>query len=104
MSESNWWRFVGRTVREDTPQVAADRAGFDKSNFSRWKGGSRPDVDFVVKLCRAYGASVLDGLVAAGYITKAEANTKEVAVGVEDALRRASLDSLLSEIRRRAAR
>lgn len=104
MSDNNWWTFVERTIRDDSPQVAADRAGFDKSNFSRWKRGSRPDVEFVVKLCRAYGTNVLDGLVAAGYITREEAGTREVVVGVEAALHSADLDDLLGEIKRRVRR
>ena len=89
-------------VGDDNQQRIADRAGFDKSNLSRWKKGARPDVEFVVRLARAYGANVLDALVASDYIEQREAGTKRVPVGKRQALSEAALDEILEEIRRRA--
>ncbi|NKS54749.1 hypothetical protein GS500_18155 [Rhodococcus hoagii] len=76
MTETQWWRFVEELIGDDNAQEAAARAGFSKSNFTRWKQGARADPDFVVKLVRAYGGSVLDGLVAAGFITQSEASVR----------------------------
>lgn len=101
METSKWWAFVQNTIAKDLPQTAANKAGFDKSNFSRWKRGARPDVDFVVKLCRAYQVNVLAGLASAGFITEEEAELREVVIGMDDALAAAELDQLLDEIRRR---
>lgn len=66
------------------PKVAADRIGVDKSNFTRWKQGNRPAVEFVLKFARSYGRPVIEALAAAEYITDAEARIREVKVGVRD--------------------
>lgn len=84
MDESSWWTYVLDVIGEATPKEASDRAGIDKSNFTRWKQGGRPAVEFVLKLARSYGRPVVEALAAAGYITEEEANVREVRIGVED--------------------
>lgn len=73
MSTTDWWTYLSDLMGEDTPTVAARKAGISASNFTRWKQGARADPDFVVKIARAYEASVLEALVAADFITEEEA-------------------------------
>lgn len=86
MEETRWWTYVLRTIGADTAQDAAEKAGFDKSAFTRWKKGAMPDAAFAVKLARAYGGNVLEALASAGIITDEEANVHEVAVGQREAV------------------
>ncbi|MHC9953133.1 hypothetical protein ACQX3A_11070 [Corynebacterium diphtheriae] len=58
------------------------------------------DPDFVVKIARAYNANVLEALVAAGFITEAEAKLQEIKVG-GITLNDASNQQLLDEIMHR---
>lgn len=62
----------------------ADQAGIDKSNVTRWKQGSRPAVEFVLKFARAYDRPVVEALAASEYITDTEANLRTVKVGPAD--------------------
>ena len=101
MSNTTWWGYVQSLIGDDAYSTAADRAGFDKSAFTRWARGAGAAPEFAVKLARAYGASPLPALVASGLLTEGEADTREVAVGTRDALRRASDADLLRELLRR---
>ncbi|BDD81425.1 hypothetical protein TPB0596_11880 [Tsukamurella pulmonis] len=102
MSDTTWWTYVERLIGTDTAQDAARRAGFDKSAFTRWKKGAKADPEFAVKLARAYGANVLEALVAAGLITDAEAALREVNPSKRDMLRDLADVELAEEQRRRA--
>lgn len=73
MEETNWWQYLSELMGNDTPTVAARKAGISASNFTRWKRGARADPDFVVKIARAYDGNVLEALVAADFITPEEA-------------------------------
>ncbi|QNQ90753.1 hypothetical protein GP475_08945 [Corynebacterium poyangense] len=73
MTNTRWWNYVTEVIGGSTYREAADRAGFDKSAFTRWKKGARADPDFVVKLARAYNTNVIEALVEAEFITKEEA-------------------------------
>lgn len=73
MQETRWWKYVTELIGDDSYKDAAQKAGFDKSAFSRWKRGSKADPEFVVKLARAYKADVLRALVEASFITEVEA-------------------------------
>lgn len=84
MTDTRWWKYV-QTVAGDAPNnEIADRAGIDKSNLTRWKQGSRPAVDFVLKFARSYGRPVVEALAEGEYITDAEAALREVKIGVTD--------------------
>ena len=87
-------------IGKDTYSAAANRAGFDKSAFTRWKNGARADPDFVVKFARNFDRNVLEALVEAEFITEQEANLQKVNIeGV--ALEEASDEMLSSEFLRR---
>lgn len=73
-----WARYARALIRGDSYASAARRAGFDKSAFSRWQQGKRPDPVCAVKLARAYGGDVLEALVAAGLITAEEAGQPQM--------------------------
>lgn len=75
MSTTDWWTYLSDLMGEDTPTVAAKKAGISASNFTRWKQGARADPDFVVKIARAYHGDVLEALVAADFITSEEAGS-----------------------------
>lgn len=101
MQSTRWWDYITEIIGDSTYSQAATKAGFDKSAFTRWKKGARADPDFVVKIARAYDANVLEALVAAEFITEAEAKLREVKVG-GIALSDASNRQLLDEINRRS--
>ncbi|WP_158685484.1 helix-turn-helix domain-containing protein [Microbacterium halophytorum] len=84
MSETRWWAYVQQTVGDVTAKEAADRMGVDKSNFTRWKQGGKPAVEFVLRFARSYGRPVIEALTEAEYITDSEAALREVRVGVGD--------------------
>lgn len=84
MNETRWWKYVTDTAGDVQNKDIADRVGIDRSNVTRWSQGSKPAVEFVLKFARSYGQPVVAALAAAGYITDAEAQVREVKVGVED--------------------
>lgn len=59
-----------------------------------------PRAEAVIGLARAYGRSPVEALVAAGYLSSGELGVVELTTLTGD-LTRASIDSLLSELRRR---
>lgn len=79
MKKTRWWSYVTELIGDATYREAADKVGFDKSAFTRWKNGARADPDFVVKLARAYNTNVLEALVEAEFITEKEAKIIHVA-------------------------
>ena len=93
-----WWNYVQSLIGDDSFKEAADRAGFDKSAFTRWKKGAKADPAFAVALARGYGVNVIEALVAAGLITSGEAGMTTVRLGVREALEEASDRSLIDEI------
>lgn len=101
MIENQWWTYVVQVAGDVQYKDIADRAGFDKSNVTRWKGGANADPLFVVKFARAYGRPVAEALVASGLITAEEASVTEIRVGIQDALDSASDDDLIDALRRR---
>ncbi|MCR6706527.1 MAG: hypothetical protein NVV66_18190 [Cellulomonas sp.] len=104
MAETTWWTYVQALIGDDSPAEAAARAGFDKSAFTRWKKGANADPAFVVRLVRAYGGSVLEGLVAAGTISAQEAGVAGRGQSPRAALRGVPNDLLLGEVERRMGR
>lgn len=85
MDGTRWWKYVQSVAGADTQaKDIADTVGIDKSNVTRWKQGSRPAVEFVLKFARRYGRPVVEALANAEYITDGEANLREVKIGVDD--------------------
>ncbi|MCT7657643.1 helix-turn-helix domain-containing protein [Mycobacterium deserti] len=100
-AQSTWWRYVVTVTGEAAQKDIAAITGIDQSSISRWQRGTNtPRAEAVVALARAYGRSPVEALVAAGYLRSDELGVVELTTLTGD-LTRASIDSLLSEIRRR---
>lgn len=84
MNETRWWAYVQKIAGDIAAKEIADQAGIDKSNVTRWKQGSRPGVDFVLKFARSFDRPVIEALVESEYITEDEAGIREVKVGAAD--------------------
>lgn len=101
VADSTWWRYVltvtGGVAQKDVAAVT----GIDQSSISRWQRGSNtPRAEAVVAVARGYGRSPVEALVAAGYLRSDELGVVELTTLTGD-LTAVSIDSLLSEIRRR---
>lgn len=84
-----------------TQKDIASATGIDQSSISRWqRGATKPRAEAAVAFARAYGRSPVESLVAAGYLSSDEVGVVELTTLTGD-LTGASIDSLLSEIRRR---
>lgn len=84
MNDTRWWAYVQQVAGDIAAKDIADQAGIDKSNVTRWKQGSRPGVDFVLKFARSFDRPVIEALVESEYITDDEADIREVKVGAAD--------------------
>lgn len=67
-----WWAYVQRHSRRSTNVAIAAAVGFTASSVGRWKV-STPDPAHTAAFARSYGRPVLEGFVAAGYLTPEEA-------------------------------
>ena len=99
MTNTRWWTYVNQLIGDASYSAAAEKAGFDKSAFTRWKKGARADPEFVVKMARAYKVNVLEALVEAEFITDAEASLTEVAPDLD--ITKIPGSDLMDEIERR---
>jgi transcriptional regulator with XRE-family HTH domain len=101
MAESTWWQYVLTVTGGAAQKDIAETTGIDQSSISRWqRGTTTPRAEAVVALARAYGHSPVEALVAAGYLDRDELGVVELTTLTGD-LSRVSVDSLLSELRRR---
>lgn len=101
VTEAAWWRYVATVTGNAAQKDIAGATGIDQSSISRWQRGTiTPRAEAVVALARAYGRSPVEALVAAGYLSSGELGVVELTTLTGD-LTGASIDSLLSEIRRR---
>lgn len=98
---TKWWGYVLDVIGSDSFTDAANKAGFDKSAFTRWKKGANADPAFAVALARGYGKNVIEALVASGLITDAEANLRIVVSDAAEALSEATDKQILTELLRR---
>jgi transcriptional regulator with XRE-family HTH domain len=97
----SWWQYVVTVTGNAAQKEIAVATGIDQSSISRWqRGTNNPRAEAVVALARAYGRSPVEALVAAGYLASDELGVVELTTLTGD-LRSASVDSLLSELRRR---
>lgn len=101
MVEGAWWRYVVTVTGDASQKAIAETTGIDQSSISRWRRGSiTPRAEAVVAFSRAYSRSPVEGLVAAGYLSSTDLGVVELTTLTGD-LTGASIDALLSEIRRR---
>lgn len=100
MTQTRWWKYVTNLIGDSSYSAAANKAGFDKSAFTRWKKGAKADPEFVIKLARAYNTNVLQALVEAEFITAKEAKLNLVDTGGTK-LAEATDDELADEVLRR---
>lgn len=99
--ETTWWRYVVTLTGNAAQKDIAAATGIDQSSISRWQRGTNaPRAEAAVALARAYGRSPVEALVAAGYLSSTELGVVELTTLTGD-LTRVSIDSLLSELRRR---
>lgn len=100
---SAWWRYVQRIAGAGTLQKdIAKTAGVDATTITNWATkGTRPRADHVVKFARNYrksGASVIEALIVAGYLTGDDVDNEVVTLTDRSEL--SALD-LLDELRGR---
>jgi transcriptional regulator with XRE-family HTH domain len=101
MAESTWWQYVLTVTGNAAQRDIAEATGIDQSSISRWqRGTTTPRAEAVVAFARAYGHSPVEALVAAGYLKSGELGVVELTTLTGD-LTSVSVDSLLSELRRR---
>ncbi|MET0897217.1 MAG: helix-turn-helix domain-containing protein [Mycobacterium sp.] len=101
MTQATWWQYVATITGNAAQKEIAAATGIDQSSISRWqRGGITPRAEAVVALARAYGRSPVEALVAAGYLSSDDLGVVELTTLTGD-LTGASIDSLLSELRRR---
>jgi transcriptional regulator with XRE-family HTH domain len=101
MAESTWWQYVLTVSGNAAQRDVAEATGIDQSSISRWqRGTTTPRAEAVVAFARAYGHSPVEALVAAGYLKSDELGVVELTTLTGD-LSSVSVDSLLSELRRR---
>jgi transcriptional regulator with XRE-family HTH domain len=101
MAESTWWQYVLTVTGNAAQRDIAEATGIDQSSISRWqRGATTPRAEAVVAFARAYGHSPVEALVAAGYLASDELGVVELTTLTGD-LTSVSVDSLLSELRRR---
>lgn len=103
VNETRWWKYVQVVAGDVQAKEIADIVGIDKSNVTRWKQGSRPAVEFVLKFARAFGRPVVEALAESEYITDDEANLREVKIGAEDLTEVELARELLDRVERRAS-
>lgn len=101
VTQATWWQYVATITGNAAQKDIAAVTGIDQSSISRWQRGAiKPRAEAVVALARAYGRSPVEALVAAGYLSSDELGVVELTTLTGD-LTGASIDSLLSELRRR---
>lgn len=99
--QATWWRYVVTVTGNATQKDIAAATGIDQSSISRWQSGTNtPRAEAVVTFARTYRRSPVEALVAAGYLSSEDVGVVEMTTLTGD-LTRVSIDSLLSEIRRR---
>jgi transcriptional regulator with XRE-family HTH domain len=101
VTQATWWEYVATVTGSAAQKEIAAATGIDQSSISRWQRGAiTPRAEAVVALARAYGRSPVEALIAAGYLTTEDLGVVELTTLTGD-LTSASVDSLLSELRRR---
>ncbi len=94
----SWSAYVRRVTGGLKQAKIAEKTGLAQTNVGRWLRGDpgAPKADSVIAFARAFGQPPVEALVAAGYLTEAEAAAKSRTLLVEYSDR-----ELLDELRRR---
>jgi transcriptional regulator with XRE-family HTH domain len=101
VTQVTWWSYVMTVTGNAAQKDIAAATGIDQSSISRWQRGTNtPSAEAVVSFARVYGRSPVEALVAADYLSSSELGVVELTTLTGD-LTRVSIDSLLSELRRR---
>lgn len=101
VAQATWWRYVVTVTGNATQKDIAAATGIDQSSISRWQSGTNtPRAEAVVTFARTYRRSPVEALIAADYLSSEDVGVVEMTTLTGD-LTRVSIDSLLSEIRRR---
>lgn len=96
-----WAEYVQRVAPGKNQSEIAELAGVDQTGVSRWLSGRTvPRVESVIRFARSLGRSPVEAMVAAGYITPAEAGIEP---SLQISIRDLPTEGLLAEIRRRVA-
>ncbi|MFH6687434.1 helix-turn-helix transcriptional regulator [Cellulosimicrobium funkei] len=90
-------QFFDRISRGASRRAIADAAGLDPSTLTRQLSRGRVPVQTVVAVCRAYGADLVEGFLAAGYVSEPEAERMSSGGSLESA----TDEQLVGEILRR---
>lgn len=98
----SWSSYLQEHTQGEVGRVTADKLGVTESNVSRWRrGGQTPDARHVVNFARVYGRPVLEALVAAEFLTEAEAKVRPSAAPSLNSLTDEELvQELLARLRR----
>jgi len=70
-----WWNYVEQVTGRESQSEIARRIRLTSASVSRWKS-SAPKPENVVAFAKAYKRPVLEAFVAAGFLTKEEANQR----------------------------
>ncbi|MGW4426398.1 helix-turn-helix domain-containing protein [Streptosporangium sp. NPDC004631] len=99
-----WWQYVERITSGATQRAIAATIDVDKATVWRWKTGTAPSPEAVIRLARAYQRPIVEALVASGAITPEEADIRHVAVApnLSELDDEELVDELLQRLRRKA--
>lgn len=101
MSKTAWLEWLRTNTRGISPKEIAAAAGIDRSGVSRWLDGSvTPKVENIVSFARNIGKPPVEALVAAGYLTRADA---AAVIEVSEPLSARPDEELLAEVAARMA-
>lgn len=73
-TDDTWLGFVLSVTGDDRQAEIAANSGLTQATISRWLSGNQPHAESVILFARGYGVNPVVALVAAGLITKAEAD------------------------------
>jgi transcriptional regulator with XRE-family HTH domain len=99
----DWSDYVRRIVGELNQLEIAAKTGLAQTNIGRWLRGApgQPKADSVVIFARAFDQPPVEALMAAGYLTPAEAGVKARLPKARTPLREYTMHELLDELSRR---
>ncbi|MEV6770317.1 helix-turn-helix domain-containing protein [Nocardia sp. NPDC051030] len=96
---SAWTEWKSAVSQGASQRAIAARLGMPHSKLDRHLNTESPVAETVIAFARAYGVSPTQGLVAAGILTRSEADGN----AIRDGLQQASRSELLDELDRRLA-
>lgn len=78
-ADSTWWQWVQRQL-DDRGMTTADlteRTGLDRSRFTGWRRGERPNLDTARLVAKAFDMSPLEVMVQARLLTAQEVSLRQ---------------------------